>query len=144
MMTWLALLGAWGNAVDRRVTFGAQAIQPHLPSVPTFTEEDVCRYVATHPMPGGSISSVKTPTVVKVEFMTTQEASELIQNFISWRTDDLVCYLELEGAFTFHGEPPGHVSRYETTPADTRVFEILDAQTGNCLVSGILPVKSEE
>ncbi len=28
---------------------------------------------------------------MKIEFMTTQEASELIQNFISRRKDDLVC-----------------------------------------------------
>lgn len=100
-------------------------------------------YFATHPVPGSSISSVKPPTVIQVAFMTTQEASELIQNFVSWHKDDLVCYVELEGAFTFHGGPPGYVSRYETTPADTRVCAILDAQTGNCLVTGFLPVKSD-
>ena len=121
--------------------FGARAVQPHLPSIPAFTEEDVRSYVATHPVPGGGISSVKTPTVIKVAFMTTQEASELIQNFISWRKEDLVCYVELEGAFTFVGGPPGYVSRYATTPVDTQVIEILDAQTGNCLVRGFLPAK---
>jgi hypothetical protein len=115
---------------------GASALQPHLSSLPAFTEEDVRNYVLTHPVTGGSISSVKTPTVIRIEFMTTQAASELIQNFISWRKDDLVCYVELEGAFTFHGGPPGRVSRYETNSADTRVFEIFDAQTGNCLVTG--------
>jgi len=125
-------------------TIGIQAIQPHLPSIPAFTEEDVRTYVATHPVPGGSIRSVKTPTVIKVAFMTTQEASELIHSFISWRKEDLVCYVELEGAFTFHGGPPGYVPRYETTPAETRVFEILDAQTGNCFVMGFLPMKSKE
>ena len=129
--------------MDNQFTIGAKAIQPHLSSLPAFTEEDVRNYVATQPVPGGSIRSVKTPTVIKIEFMTTQEASELIHNFISWRKDDLVCYVELEGAFTFHGGPPGRVSRYETTPAETRVFEIFDAQTGNCLVTGFLPMKSD-
>ena len=131
--------------MNNQPNFGAKAIQPHLPSIPAFTEEDVRNYVATHPVPGGGISSVKPPTVTKVVFMTTQEASELIQNFISWHKEDLVCYVELEGAFTFAGGPPGYVSRYATTPtpADTRVFEILDAQTGNCLVRGFLPMKSD-
>ena len=50
-------------------------------------------YVATRSVPGGSISSVRTPTVIKVAFMTEQEASELIQNFVSSRNDDLVCYV---------------------------------------------------
>lgn len=122
--------------MDTQLNEGAPAIQPHLPSLPAFTEEDVRHYVATHPVPGGSISSVKTPTVLKIKFMTTQAASELIQNFVSRRKDDLVCYVELEGAFTFHGGPPGRVSRYETIPAETRIFEIFDAQTGNCLVTG--------
>jgi hypothetical protein len=129
--------------MDSQHNIGAKAIQPHLPSIPAFSEEDVRNYVATHPVPGGSISSVKTPTVMKVEFMATQEASELIHNFVSWRKEDLVCYVELEGAFTFKGGPPGYVSRYATTPADTRVFAILDAQTGNCLVTGFLSVKSD-
>ena len=125
--------------MDKQFTRGAKAIQPHLSSIPAFTQEDVRNYVATQPVPGASIRSVKTPTVMKIEFMTTQEASELIHNFISWRKDDLVCYVELEGAFTFHGGPPGRVSRYETTPAETRVCEIFDAQTGNCLVTGFCP-----
>ena len=129
--------------MDNQFTLGARAVQPHLSSIPAFTEEDVRNYVATQPVPGGSISSVGMPTVIKIEFMTTREASELIHNFISWHKDDLVCYVELEGAFTFHGGPPGRVSRYEATPADTRVVEILDAQTGNCLVTGFLPAKSE-
>lgn len=129
--------------MDRQPTIGAKAIQPHLPSVPAFTEDDVRTYVATHSVPGGSISSVTTPTVIKVAFMTTQEASELIHNFISWHKEDLVCYVELEGVFTFHGGPPGYVSRHETTPANTRVVEILDAQTGNCLVTGFLPAQSD-
>ncbi|MGH2516339.1 MAG: hypothetical protein ACRDHP_11855 [Ktedonobacterales bacterium] len=129
--------------MDNQSNIGAHAIQPHLPSIPAFTEEDVRTYVATHSVPGGGISSVKPPTVTKVAFMTTREASELIYNFISWRKEDLLCYVELEGAFRFAGGPPGYVSRYATTPADTRVFEILDAQTGNCLVRGFLPVKSD-
>jgi hypothetical protein len=128
--------------MDNRVNNGSKAIQPHLSTVPAFTEEDVRSHVAAHPVPGGGISSVKTPTMVRIAFMTTQEASELIQNFIGWRKEDLVCYVELEGAFTFHGGPPGYVSRFETTPADTRVYMILDAQTGNCVVTGFMPMNS--
>ena len=125
--------------MDNPTSSGSPAIRPHLSSIPAFTEEDVRQFVATHPVPGGSIRNVKPPAVIKVQFMTSQEASELIHNFVSWRKDKLVCYVELEGAFTFHGGPPGYVSRYETTPAETRVFEIFDAQTGNCLVAGFLP-----
>lgn len=128
--------------MGERSNFGRKAIEPHLPTIPAFTEEDVRDYVATHSVPGGSISSVTTPTVIQVAFMTTQAASELIQNFVSWRKDELVCYVELEGAFTFNGGPPGYVPRHEAPPVDTRVFEILDAQTGNCLVTGFLPRKT--
>jgi hypothetical protein len=117
--------------------FGSSnAIQPHLPSVPAFTEDDVRRYVATHPVPGGSIRSVKPPTVTKIQFMTTQEASELIHSFISWRKNDLVCYVELKGLFTFHGGQPGYVPT--NTPTEEQVFEVFDAQTGNCLVVGFV------
>lgn len=119
--------------------YGITALQPHLPSIPAFTKEDVRHYVTTQPVPGGSISSVKAPTVLKVAFITTQEASKLIQNFISWHKDDLVCYVELEGTFTFHGGPPGRTSSFQGIPTETRVFEIFDAQTGNCLVTGFLP-----
>ena len=129
--------------MDNHFQMGRTAIQPHLPTIPAFTEEDVRNYVATYPVHGDSISSVKTPTVIRIAFMATQEASALIQNFISWRKDDLVCYVELEGAFIFKGGSPGYISRYEATPADTRVFEILDAQTGNCLVTGFLPVQRD-
>lgn len=129
--------------MDSQRSEEARAIQPHLSSIPAFTEQDVRNYVASQGVPGGSIRSTRTPTVIKIEFMTTQRASELIHNFISWRNDDLVCYVDLEGAFTFHGGPPGYVSRSETTPAETRVCEIFDAQTGNCLVTGFLPAKSD-
>jgi hypothetical protein len=128
--------------MERHTIIGAQAVQPHLPAFPAFTEEDVRADVATHPLPGGGISSVGTPTVVAVAFMTVREASALIQNFIGWRDADLVCYVELEGAFTVHAGPPGYVSRYATTPTNTRVVAILDARTGNCLVAGFLPVAS--
>ena len=129
--------------MDSQFQIGAQAIQPHLSSIPAFTEEDVRSYVATHHLPGGSISSVTAPTVIAIKLMTTQAASELIHSFISWHEDDLVCYVELEGAFTFHGGPPGYVSRYATTPAETRACMILDARTGNCLVTGFLPARPD-
>ncbi len=126
--------------MENQSSEGAPTIQPHLSSVPAFTEEDVRNYFAMHGASGGRISSVKPPTVSAIRFMTTREASALIQNFISFRKDDLVCFVELEGAFTFHGGPPGYVSRYAVDPVQTRVFEILDAQTGNLLVVGFLSV----
>ena len=130
--------------MDTHSNEGLPAIQPHLSSVPTFAEEDVRDYVATHAVPGGSIKSATPPTVVAIRFMTTHEASALIQNFIGWRKDDLVCYVELEGLFTFHGGPPGYVSKHATIPVETRVYEILDARTGNLLVVGFLPTTSDD
>ena len=58
--------------MDNHFQRGTLAIQPHLPTIPAFTDEDVRDYVARHSASGGSISSVKTPTVIKIEFMTTQ------------------------------------------------------------------------
>jgi hypothetical protein len=115
---------------------GLPAIHPHLLSVPAFTEEDVRTFITEHPLPGGSIRSVGQPTITKILFMTTSEASELIHSFISQRNHDLVCYVELKGYFTFHGGPPGSVN---TTPAsEEQVFEVFDAQTGDCLVVGFV------
>jgi hypothetical protein len=115
---------------------GIPAIQPYLSSVPAFTEEDVRTFVSTHPVPGGSIRSVGQPAITRILFMPTCEASELIHAFIGWREQDLVCYVELKGTFTFHAYPPG--SRNIPHPAEAEVVEIFDARTGNCLVVGFL------
>lgn len=122
--------GGWSNHT------GLPAIQPHLLSVPAFSEEDVRMFLTAHPLPGGSIRSVGQPTITKILFMTTCEASELIHSFISRRNQDLVCYVELKGYFTFHGGPPGSINTPH--PSEEQVFEIFDAQTGDCLVVGFV------
>lgn len=127
--------------MENRSQYGIPAIEPHLSTIPAFTEEDVRAYVTTHPIASPSISSAEPPTVLSVKFITAQEASGLIHNFVSWRKDDLVCYVELEGDFLFHGGPPGYIAK--TTPTRNRIFEILDAQTGNCFITGFLPRKTD-
>jgi hypothetical protein len=103
--------------------------------IPLLTEDDMRRQMAGR-IHRGSIKSVGQPEITQLTLMTTREASGLIHNFISFQTDALVWYVEFHGTFLFAGGPPGYQGG--NIPHETNVFEIIDAQTGNCLVKGFV------
>jgi len=103
--------------------------------IPLLTEDDIRRHMAGR-IHAGSIKSVGQPEITQLTLMTTREASGLIHNFISFQTDALVWYVEFHGTFLFTGGPPGYQGG--NIPHEESVFEIIDAQTGTCLVKGFV------
>jgi hypothetical protein len=70
------------------------------------------------------------PSVVRVAFLTSAQVSALLGGESTGVPDDtLLCYVELQGNFTFPS-PQG------TTQTFTKGVEVFDAQTGNLLMDG--------
>jgi hypothetical protein len=68
--------------------------------------------------------------VIKVEFLMSQQLSQLLGGENTGLPDNtLVCYVELQGTFTFH-TPSGSTVTY------SKGVEVFDAHTGNLLIAG--------
>jgi hypothetical protein len=118
-----------GSASD---SLGAQAIQPYLPGIPTFTKDDVRRYIQAHGSSGMRFSSVGKPTITRILFITSREACELMRGeYIGLPNDALVCYVELSGIFPFFGPFNSQPTIFH------RVQDVFDARTGNLVVTGV-------
>lgn len=113
---------------------GEPAITPTQKGVPAFTVADVRQYLATHAFPGGPTVSGAPSTIVQIVFITSKQASELMQGeSIGLPDKALVCYVELHGPFllTKAHTPPG-----QPTPVAPNGELVFDAQTGNLLLWG--------
>lgn len=111
---------------------GTRAITALTGATPAFTTADVERYVATHPLLPGVSGRVK-PTVTKIEFVSSAEASNRLAGETTGFPDDhLLCYVELQGPVTFSG-PNGTKVTY---PRGVLIF---DAQSGNLVILGGMP-----
>lgn len=118
---------------------GLPAITPHIqvtssltssstPS-PTYSLDDAIHYVTTHPMPDALITGSK-PVIVKAVFLSSQEVSKLMKGESTGVPNGtLLCYIELQGTFTFSGGS-GTPVIYHTG------VEVFDAYTGNLLIAG--------
>jgi hypothetical protein len=99
--------------------------------IPAFTLADVERYFQANPI----LTMVGKPgTIVKLAFMTSQQASVLMDGETTGLPDDaLVCYVEFHGPFVLNNipTPPG-----AKIPVVQNVQIVIDAQTGNELVFG--------
>lgn len=115
---------------------GLPAIQPHLDTIPAFTEDDVPAFFATRPFKAIRISFESKPAVTNVLFLTSTEASALMHETpISSTPDKQVCYVELSGDFLFSGGPsPGGPSPNEEVVRFHTMHVVFDAETGNMLV----------
>lgn len=101
-------------------------------SQPTFTSDDVVRYVNAHAVPQARLSN-GTLTVTKVSFMTSQQVSILLNGESTGVDDDtLLCVAEMQGNVVFmHNSPDAR-----TPLSFTNVYEVFDAHTGNLLMWG--------
>lgn len=118
---------------------GLPAIPPRLLSTsattPAFTEADVRAYLNTRPFPSGPLVKGATSTVVEIKFITSAQASALMQGESTGLPDTaLVCYVKLHGPFemTHASTPPGA----KPLPPTTFGIEVFDAYTGNLLMWG--------
>lgn len=114
---------------------GVPGITPHLMTpdlartrnVPSFTRDDVIRYVATQHFPETTLTG--TATVISVTFITSKEASRRMGISSLDRPDNaLICWVEIHANATFaaHGNVM-HLSG---------MHEFFDAYTGNFLGLG--------
>jgi hypothetical protein len=99
-----------------------------------FTTSDVTTYLQ-HQAPLRDSSGVPG-TVAQVLFLTSAQVSILLDGAETGRTDsDMLCYVELHGAFT-RSTLPGARTRHQAPLAQTAIL-VFDAQTGNLLVAGL-------
>jgi len=111
---------------------GSPAITPHIAAVPAFTIDDAQQYVATHALLRGAARGY-APNVTRAEFLTSRQVSERLHGAATgYPADRVLCYVELQGPFTFPG-PQGATATY------SRGVLIFDAQTGNLVISGGMP-----
>lgn len=111
---------------------GGKAITPHLNAIPSYTTGDVRQFILASGL--DQTTTAGTPsTITKIAFMTTSQASTLLQGESIGRPDGaMVCYVELRGPFTIEGPVPAGA----TLPTAQRAYDIFDAQTGNILMWG--------
>jgi len=113
-------------------TLGVPAITPRNDCTPSFTVQDVLDYESAHPFATMRSEPVGKPTITKIWFITSAEASgQMAGESIGLSDDAVVCYVEFHGTFRSYG-PPGS-KPVEHTGTGVQVF---DAHTGNLLVEG--------
>lgn len=117
---------------------GGPAITPHLDPTTNggaaFTVADVQQYVLAHGCPCGALVPGAHLTIVKILFVTSQEASALLNGEYVERPDNyIVCYVLMHGPFY-----PAFSVPYgaKLPPTIDSGYEIFDAQTGNMLQYG--------
>jgi hypothetical protein len=114
---------------------GIPAIRPSQAGVPAFAEADVRQYLATSGFPGGRTLSGAKPTITQIVFVTSKQASEMMQGESVGLSDAaLVCYVHVQGPFSgasisAPGARPG--GDYQMA------HMVFDAQTGNLLLWGV-------
>ncbi len=99
-----------------------------------YTAADVQQYVLANGFPGGPVAPGGHLTIVSIQFIAAQQASNAIGEDVGRPADTLVCYVKLHGPFII-----GAVSApYGTTPVSSRTFQtgemVFDAQTGNLIM----------
>jgi hypothetical protein len=116
-------------AAQARLPEGSPAIKPSTSGMPSYSIDEVKRFVLAHPI-GARNDKSGAVTIKRAEFMSSRDVSAILDGARTGFADDyMLCYVELSGNFTFPG--PQNVTRtYQ------RGFEIFDAQTGNFLMVG--------
>lgn len=120
---------------ESRVTVpvGSAAIKPASQGTPSFTVEAAREYVMAHPFAAFAGGKGEKPTITRAEFLTSKQVTEILRGANTGFADDqLLCYVELKGPFTFSGPPNTNV----TYPRGIMIFH---AATGNFVMSGGIP-----
>jgi hypothetical protein len=107
----------------------------------SFTEADVRTYIQAHPFPGATIMNGASETVQSIQFATIQEAKAITgDQSTSSDPNAAVCLVTIHGPFSLSNSllPPGLQRKGWTVPSSVDiVYEILDAKTGNLLLTTI-------
>lgn len=111
---------------------GTPAITPRSTGTPAFSVNDVRQYIVTHQFSGGPTVTQSSPSIVKLEFMSSKQASQQLDGTSLGLPDNaLVCFVVIKGPFLLTADSlPSrlHVPRFDTG------LEVFDAHTGNQLL----------
>lgn len=112
---------------------GVPAITPSMNTSVALTKTDVLQYVKANGYSGGPVVSGSHLVVEKVLFITSEQASALLNDESIGRANDtIVCFVQLRGPFLIEGiDVPYGVSN--PNPTIQRGYEIFDTHTGNLL-----------
>ena len=95
-----------GKGSQITVPEGSAAIKPTSQSVPSFTADAAREYVLAHPLPAFAGRKNEKPNITRAEFMTSKQVKQILHGASTGFPDDKVlCYVELQGPFTFSGPP---------------------------------------
>lgn len=101
------------------------------PASARFTTDDVQAYLNNHSFVGGKIAQGTTAKVTSIQFMTSAQASALMEGEeTGLSATATVCYVKIQGPFTLAAPGP---SNSKQLPTASYVVEIFDGQTGNLL-----------
>ena len=120
---------------------GEPAITPHLCRIPTFTEQDVRRYMRTVPNLSGfrMIQTSSTYLITRILFITNQVANDPKGLNADTGVIDprlIVCYVEVYGTFRVGGPPRPPGSTPVVQPLLHHALLVFDGVTGNMLEIG--------
>lgn len=104
----------------------AQSTGPH------FTEADARQYLATHSEVEYVVPGSPTPVLTSVRFMTTSQASAVLQESLALPDTTLVCLARYAGSFQGAGGP-FTANQSQSIPVEQSETLIFDAHTGNLL-----------
>jgi hypothetical protein len=108
---------------------GSPAIKSRSNGSPAFTVDDVKQYITADPLLGPAVKQGKA-TITTAEFITSKELSERWHGVTAAFPDSYpLCYVELQGSFTFFG-PPGSKVTYN------KEVLVFDAHSGNLVITG--------
>lgn len=130
-------LGPIHSPIPRSYATGLPAIRPHSvsssPGTPGFTVDDVKAYIPTASQPRLVPVQGAHLTIEKVVFISSKEATQLMQGESPGLADDaLVCFVLLKGPFYVQVDyAPGSPANPAATAAE--IGEVFDAHTGNLL-----------
>lgn len=124
------------NAPASQQSLGIPAIVPTLNSAtttpPTFTVEDVKRYIASHGFHGGPTVTGNKPQIRVIAFISSKQASTRLHDASIGLPDTaVVCYVELGGPFQVRASLPSGAPPF---PPSNIGVDIFDAQTGNLVM----------
>lgn len=113
---------------------GMSAIPPRTNGA-LLSTTDVQNFVLTHPFPGGPTVSHQQPKIVKLQLMTSGQASNLLGGeYVSPSASLQVYFVVLSGPFFMENiSVPSGIK----IPTANQVVEVFDARTGNSLLWGI-------
>lgn len=113
---------------------GMSAISPGTNEV-LLSTTDVQYYVLTHPFPGGPTVSHQQPKIVKLQMMTSGQASNNLGGEYVLPSASSQVYLVVLGGPFFMEKV--HVPIGTRIPTANQVVEVFDARTGNLLLWGV-------